>query len=60
MKIDKEYSCTWMAEQMYLSDHGIKYTFVKTENGVTTYKYKKTEKLFEVLRQFYSKLGILE
>ena len=29
-------------------------TFVKDINGVTTYKYAKTKKLFEKLVEFYS------
>ncbi len=60
MKIDKEYSCTWIAEHVYLSDHGIRYSFVKKENGITVYKYKKTKKLFEALSQFYGNLGYME
>lgn len=59
-KIDKEYSCTWITEQMYLNDCGIRYTFVKTDDGVTVYKYKKTKKLFDALSELYDKLGILE
>lgn len=58
--IDREYPCTWMTEQAYLADHGIRYTFVKEENGVTVYKYKKTKKLFQTLSRLYEKLGILE
>lgn len=60
MKVDKEYKCTSNAEQQYLSDCGIRYTFVKVENGFTTYKYKKTKKLFDALSHFYERLGILE
>lgn len=37
----------------YLLSKGIKYTFVKDINGVTTYKYKKTPELFEALVSFY-------
>lgn len=60
MKVDKEYRCNSIAEQMYLGDNGIRYTFIKTENGETIYKYKKTKKLFEALSRFYERLGILE
>ena len=38
----------------WLLDNGSKYTFVKDINGVTTYKYAKTKKLFEKLVEFYS------
>ena len=34
--------------------HGIRYTFVKEIDGVTVWKFKKTEKLFHVLADFYS------
>ena len=61
MRIDKEYSCTWSAEQMYLQDHGIRYEFVKKDNnGITVFKYKKTKKLFDTLSRFYENLGELE
>lgn len=59
-KIDKEYSCLSNAEQIYLSDCGIRYNFVKILDGITTYKYKKTKKLFTALSNFYEKLGIYE
>lgn len=59
-KYDKEYSCQWPVEQMYLSDNGIKYTFVKNVSGVTTYKYKKSKKLFSTLAKFYGNLEIYE
>ena len=59
-KFDKEYQTNWVTEQIYLSDCGIRYEFVKNINGVTTYKYKKTAKLFKCLTCFYEKLGILE
>lgn len=36
--------------------HGIRYTFVKEINGVTTWKFKKNENLFRVLSDFYSKV----
>lgn len=37
----------------YLLSKGIKYTFVKDINGVTTYKYEKTPELFRALVSFY-------
>lgn len=59
-KFDKEYHTNWITEQLYLSDCGIRYEFVKKIDGVTTFKYKKTAKLFECLSKFYQSLGILE
>lgn len=54
---DNEYWCMSTAERIYLRDNGVKYTFVKVEDGVTIYKYKKTAKLFQVLCNFYNELG---
>ena len=59
-KWQKEYSTTWITEQLYLSDNGVRYSFVKEIDGVTTFKYKKTAKLFECLAKFYYELGIKE
>lgn len=53
-KIDHEYSCVWTEEFNYLTRHGIKYTFVKVKDGVTVWKFKKTEELFRRLSDFYS------
>jgi hypothetical protein len=55
MKFDKEYSTQYVKEMKYLYDNGIKYSFVKTINGITTYKYKKTPQLFKLLGLFYAK-----
>lgn len=55
-KFDKEYSTQWIAEKNWLSEHGIKYSFVKQVNGIDTYKYKKTLKLFQCLTDFYSSI----
>lgn len=52
-KYDKEYSTQWIAEKEWLSKHGIKYVFVKSNNGITTYKYTKTLELFKSLVEFY-------
>ena len=54
-KFDKEYSTQYTPEMKFLLEQGIKYTFVKEINGVTTYKYEKTPKLFKVLEIFYTK-----
>ena len=50
---DKEYSTQYALEMKYLQSKGINYSFVKEVNGVTTYKYTKTSKLFEALMDFY-------
>ena len=54
IKIDREYSCVWFEECDYLIKHGIRYTFVKEIDGITTWKFKKTEELFSNLADFYS------
>lgn len=53
LKIDKEYSCVWTDELNYLTQHGIKYTFVKTVDGITVWKFKKNFQLFSALADFY-------
>jgi hypothetical protein len=53
VKFDKEYSTQWNEERDYLQQQGINYTFVKEINGISTYKYTKTSRLFEVLKEFY-------
>lgn len=50
---DMEYMTMLRAEVDYLGSLGIKYTFVKRNNGISQYKYKKTSELFEALRLFY-------
>lgn len=52
-KFDKEYSTQYTPEKDYLLTYGIKPTFVKTINEVTTYKYKKNKELFIALSLFY-------
>lgn len=53
-KFDKEYRTQYVTEMKYLKTLGIYYTFVKEENGITTYKYTKTPELFQALTSFYS------
>lgn len=53
-KFDKEYSTQYLTEAVFLKRKGIRYEFVKTVNGLTTYKYKKTKKLFDALSEFYT------
>ena len=52
---DSEYSTQYVKEMKYLMEHGVRYSFVKSLNGLTTYKYKKTSELFKLLEIFYSK-----
>ena len=51
-KFDKEYSTQYVPEMKYLQSKGIRYSFVKEINGVTTYKYTKTPELFLALVSF--------
>lgn len=53
-KFDMEYSTQYTPEKIYLLAHGITPSFVKVINGVTTYKYTKTPKLFQLLAIFYA------
>jgi RPA family protein len=53
-KFDKEYSTQYTPEKDYLLQNGIKPSFVKTINEVTTYKYTKTSELFKLLAIFYT------
>jgi hypothetical protein len=50
---DYEYSTQYVKEMKYLESIGIKYSFVKEINGITTYKYTKSSKLFKALAIFY-------
>ena len=54
IKFDKEYSTQYNKEREFLLGHGIKPSFVKIIDGVTTYKYTKTPELFKLLVLFYS------
>lgn len=54
-KFDKEYSTQYTPEMKFLLEQGIKYTFVKEINSVTTYKYEKTPELFKALEIFYKR-----
>ena len=53
-KFDYEYSTQNSREMKWLLENGIRYSFVKEINGITTYKYKKNKLLFEKLTKFYS------
>lgn len=45
---DSEYMTEWVREVRYLTERGIRYTFVKIkpEYGIRQYKYRKTPELF--------------
>ena len=51
---DSEYSTQWRDEVDFLKKNGINYTFVKRNNNIPTYKYKKTSELFLKLAYFYA------
>lgn len=53
-KYDKEYSTQYTPEKEYLNNLGIKPSFIKVVNEVTTYKYVKTSDLFKALEVFYA------
>lgn len=53
-KFDKEYATQCVAEMKFLQEQGIRYVFVKTVDGVTTYKYVKNAELFKALERFYT------
>jgi hypothetical protein len=53
-KYDKEYSTQYTPEKEYLYNLGIKPSFIKVVNEVTTYKYEKTPDLFRALEVFYT------
>ena len=49
-----EYFTQYTPEKEYLIQNGIRPSFVKVLNGVTTYKYTKTPELFKLLAIFYA------
>lgn len=53
---DSEYMTEFLREVRFLTEKGIKYTFVKKtqEYGISQFKYKKTPALFAALIEFYS------
>ena len=54
-KIDREYGTQDRKEMFYLIDNGISFLFAKTdENDVTTWKFVKSKKLFDLLSNYYS------
>ena len=53
MKFDNEYATSNVYEMQELKRCGVRYAFVKTVEGETIWKYKKTPRLFEILKNFY-------
>lgn len=53
---DREYATTYKSEVNWLSEHGIRYAFVKEINSLTTYKYKKNSELYFASGEFYKTL----
>lgn len=53
---DSEYMTEFLREVRFLTDKGIKYTFIRKtpDYGVSQYKYRKTPALFAALVEFYS------
>lgn len=52
-KFDNEYGTENLDEVKEFERCGIRYTFVKKVDGRTVWKYKKTPRLFEVLKNYY-------
>lgn len=53
-RFDKEYSTQFTPEKEYLEKNGIRPSFVKVIEEVTTYKYTKSGELFSLLSYFYA------
>lgn len=53
---DSEYMTEFLREVKFLSEKGIKYSFVKKtrDYGISQYKYKKSPALFAALVEFYA------
>lgn len=51
-KILDEYPCTEVKEKTFLLNKGIRYSFVKIIQGVTTWKFEKTTELFIALTEY--------
>lgn len=50
---NNEYPCTYVEEHKFLHKNGFRYNFVKIVDGVTTWKYPKSSRLYEKLMEFY-------
>lgn len=54
-KFDNEYQTDLPLEVAYLKECGIPYSFVKIVDGITVWKYKKTETLGLALAKFWKR-----
>ena len=50
---DKEYATSYVKGRDYLTNKGIRWTFAKTRDSISEYKYDKNEELFLALAEFY-------
>lgn len=53
VKFDREYATSYKKEVAWLKENNIDYTFVKSINGISTYKFTKSPELFHALEIFY-------
>ena len=53
---DREYATSYKSEIKWLTEHGIRYEFVKEVNTISIYKYKKNSALYFALGKFYKTL----
>ena len=54
-KFDNEYQTDLPLEVAYLKEQNIRYSFVKIVDGITIWKYKKTEELGIALAKFWKR-----
>lgn len=53
-KGDKEYGTMFLKEARYLIKNNVQPSYIKiSKNGVKTYKFTKTNELFDLLSEFY-------
>ncbi len=53
-QFDHEYATEWRRERDWLKERGFTPTFIRIlPGGIERYKYRKTEKLFDALAEFY-------
>lgn len=50
---DKEYATSYLKERDFLTNKGIRWSFAKTNDAISEYKYEKDEELFLALAEFY-------
>lgn len=50
-----EYPCTFVEEYYFLKSKGFRYTFVKSLDNITIWKYAKSVELYDALKEFYLK-----